>query len=303
MPKDLEFEIAEMLDEDFPTPVDEVGEEGSESGGDSVTTEGETEPTTSLEGEVEGEGEKKEEVPPEEPAAEGTPKGGEPVVGEEVKKEGEGEVTPPVVEPPVAEPVSELDGLKAQVSTLMGLLNTAHSGAQTPQVPIEAAPADPADFGTFMEGVNFDSVMESKESFMEFFTKSMDIMRQQAEKSVMEAVPGYVSGQVQRSATMRDVATEFYSTYPELSPVKGYVANVASEISAGNPTWDMNQVLTETAKVTKNTLGLTGQVVATPVTPGVTKPNPVLPGGTRTTKAPSAKKSGLQSDIDDFLND
>jgi hypothetical protein len=272
MPKDLEFEIAEMLDEDFPTPVDEVGEEGSESGGDSVTTEGETEPTTSLEGEVEGEGEKKEEVPPEEPAAEGTPKGGEPVVGEEVKKEGE-------------------------------LLNTAHSGAQTPQVPIEAAPADPADFGTFMEGVNFDSVMESKESFMEFFTKSMDIMRQQAEKSVMEAVPGYVSGQVQRSATMRDVATEFYSTYPELSPVKGYVANVASEISAGNPTWDMNQVLTETAKVTKNTLGLTGQVVATPVTPGVTKPNPVLPGGTRTTKAPSAKKSGLQSDIDDFLND
>lgn len=291
----IETEIAEMLDDDFPTPVDEGSDE---SGGEPAPVEVETESTE----EKVGEGVVGDVVPevPVEPTAEGTPEGGEPVGGEEVVGEVPKEVGDEVLV--AAPPSSELDGLKAQVSTLMGLLNKAHS---TPGVGEAVPPGDavpePADFGTFMEGVDFDSVMESKESFMKFFTKSMDIMRQQAEASVMAAVPNYVSGQVQRNATMRDVANEFYTTYPELTPVKGYVANVAAEVSAGNPTWDMNQVLVESARLTRETLGLALMSPLTATPPTVVKP--VLPGGTRTTKAPPTKKSALQSELDDFLND
>ena len=291
----IETEIAEMLDDDFPTPVDEGS---NESGGEPAPVEEEPEPTEEKVEEVVGD--VVPEVPevPTEPTVEGTPEGGEPVVEEVGEKEGVAEVVPEV---PV-EPLSEVDGLKAQVSTLMGLLNKAHS---TPGVGEAIPPGDavpsPADFGTFMEGVDFDKVMESKESFMEFFTKSMDIMRQQAETNVMAAVPNYVSGQVQRNATMRDVASEFYSTYPELTPVKGYVANVAAEVSAGNPTWDMNQVLVESARLTKETLGLASVATVPATAPAATKP--VLSGGTRTAKAPPTKKSALQSELDDFLND
>ena len=303
MPNELEAEITDMLDDDFPIPIDEEGDEGEKSKGDSGSAEEIPKPVEG-EGEEEKPTEKKEdEAPSTDPVAEGIPEGSEPAKEEGDEKKGEEEkgVTVP-------ESVSEVDGLKAQISTLMGLLNTAHQNVGSPQPQVAStAPVQPVDFNTFMEGVDFDSVMETKEGFMKFFTQSMDIVRQQAEQSVMAAVPEYVSGQVQRNATMKNVADEFYSTYPELNQIKGYVANVASEVSTANPTWDITQVLTESARVTKEVLGLTGQPAVTPTVPNVpvapTAPSPILSGGTRTTKTPVGKKSSLQSDIDDFLTD
>lgn len=313
MPKELKTEIAEMLDEDLSIPLDEEGEE-VESGGDSVSVEGEkisTESTTPVEG-VEGVEDTvlEKEVLPDELPVEGTPEGGEPAKEKEGKVgdvEGGIEIPVKVEDASVGEPPSELAALKTQVNTLMGLLNTVHQGGSSPQVEPAVEPETPADLNSFVQSVDFDSVMESKESFVNFFTKSMEIVRQQTAQSVMAAVPNYVSEQVQRNTTMQDVANEFYSANPELSPVKGYVANVASEVSTQNPTWDMAQVLTKAAEVAKSTLGLVGQPAGGPVpgvpAPIVSKPAPVLSGGTRTAKAPLSKKSGLQTEIDDFLID
>lgn len=295
MADELEVDVAEMLEDDFPTPIDDGGE--VESGGESATTP-EGIPTPEPKEEEEEEEEKK--VSPE-PVVEGTPKeGGEPTEKEgdaaEVKVEGE------VIAPEVGGEVSELDALKSQVGTLMNLLNVAHSGGVAPVVPATPGePEAPMDFATFMEGVDFDKVMDSKDAFMSFFIKSMDVVRKQTEQSVMAAVPQTVEGQIQRANTMREVANEFYTSYPELSQIKGYVANVAAEVSAKNPDWDMNMVLTETAKVTKSMLGL-DVVPKAPVTPE-DKATPVLSGGTRTSKTPSGKKNAMQEEIEDFLTD
>lgn len=225
--------------------------------------------------------------------------GGEPSEGTPV-------VTPvATVTPGVETSVNEVETLKAQIASLTALVESMAGKSETkapetPEVGVKVPETVDTKFQNFIDGLDFDEVMSSKESFMKFFTSSLAMFRDQATQQALISIPEVVGSYVTRQAGMKDVATEFYNKYPELANVKKYVAHVANEVSAENPALTVVQVLDEAAKRTKVTLNLQN-VVAQSEQKSALKPKPVLPGGSQGSKVPTKAVSGLQSEIDALI--
>lgn len=244
-----------------------------------------------------------------------TPKLEEKPEGEEPKKEGEepsSEVKKDavVVEKPtekvkVEEPVqlSEFEILKKQNETLLAQIEKLSGAASTTPEPVTELPKPPEIKkleDLLGESLDFDKIMESKSEFVSFVLQMSQAIQEQTAQKILTNIPGVVGGFVQRQATLRDVAQNFFGQYPELKSVKRYVGVVANEISAEHADWNISQVLEATASKVKETLGLKAAVVAREKSEVV---KPALPGGTGGGKAKVSQPTGLQAEIDDFLND
>lgn len=286
-----EEEIAEVIDEG----VEESGETG-----DGEPESGET-PAESPAGDNEKETHPTdgEELPTE------TSSGEEPAGQESADESEEGE--PPIEGEVVpAESSDELTTLRTQVESLTKIINDL-AGGDKPVAPIseetptgEAVPVD-ATVEKLLETMDFDQVMDKKESFVKFFLDAMEVVKAETVQQTLLSIPQVVGSVVHRQASLRDVAMTFYTTHPELKPVKQYVGKVATQISAENPEWDIQQVFEETAKKVKDTLNIL-DVVQKTEKKEVTKPKPALPGVT-SVRNPSKPSGGLQSEIDDLIND
>jgi len=257
-----------------------------------------------------------DEVTPEasvEPVGEITPV--EPVVEVKTSVEEPTDGKPAVIEPitPVAnvEP-SVTDGPSGdnKVVTLSQeaydkMLTLIDSQAGKAPVKAEAVTSTPpsviAGLDTLFEGVDFDSVMESKENFVDFMKKYGAAVQEQTRQSILTAIPDVVGTHVSQRASMQDAATAFYSQYPELKRVKRYVGAVANEVHAENPDWTMKQIFEETAKRAKENLNLQAAVIDTNKA-NVIKPKPTLPGNT-SVKVPASAPKGLQDEIADLMSD
>ena len=225
-----------------------------------------------------------------------------------------------VVEPATpVEPVVELTDIEAanaKIETLVKLVEKLSGGATTEESAADATAepvAEPVaeattivtpDLTALMESVDFDKIMETKEDFVKFiFDMSMTI-KEQTKQEMLTSIPNVVGSFVNRQTAMRDVAKEFYSKYPELKRVKKYVSSVANEISAAEPDLKLNEVLDKAALSVKETLGIKDAVLdADKVDATKPKPKATLPGGTQGGKKTAAPSTGLQSEIDDIIND
>jgi len=227
------------------------------------------------------------ETPPEE-----TPK-------TEVKIEGE---VIPKEEPKVESvPTDELSLLRKQVETLQGLVNE----LATPKQPtVEGMPKvegeTPPTVQAMLESIDFDDVMKDKESFVKFFLEAANVIKAEAVQQTLIGMPEVVGSVVQRQTSLRDVAREFYKTYPELKPVKQYVGRVANEISAENPDLTIQQVLDKAAEKVRQTLNVEALIKASEKRDAG---KPALGGGTGGAKSKSGPSTGLQSEIDEFISD
>ena len=235
-----------------------------------------------------------------------TPSGKEPVepTKTEVVVPPTGEVVTPSVTP--TEPVSEVETLKKQIETLTTLVDTLSGGTKS-TTAVETPAAEPVkipELEDLFKDMDFDAVMESKENFIKFFKDAMAVVKEQAKQETLVNLPNVVGDFVQRQTSIRDVATEFYTTYPELKKVKQYVAHVANTVSAEQPEWNISQVLIEAAKRTKETLNLQAVVEDVSIEKtDTTKHKPSLPGGTQSSKTPKAPSNGFQDEINDLITD
>ena len=241
-----------------------------------------------------------------------TPSGKEPVepTKAEVVVPPTGEVVTPSVTPTAptttTPELSEVEALKKQIETLTTLVDTmsgtakvAPTTTETPAVEVKIP-----ELEDLFKDMDFDSVMESKENFVKFFKDAMAVVKEQTKQETLVNIPNVVGSFVQRQASIRDVATEFYGKYPELKRVKQYVAHVANTVSAEQPEWNISQVLEEAAKRTKETLNLQAIVEDKGKDDSSTsKPKPSLPGGTQSSKTPKAPSNGFQDEINDLITD
>lgn len=213
-------------------------------------------------------------------------------IADGVTVEGEGEVVKEEPEDltPLSAPPDEISDLKAQIEALKRVVTQLSS----PKESEKKSPELSMDLDSLIEKVDFDEIMESREKFMEFFKAAFQIAAQSTSGFVQSVVPDVVTRQV----TMQEVRESFYRENSDLNAVRPYVATIASNVAAANPEWGVAEVLTEAAKVARESLGITK--IASKIE-SREKP-PVLPGakGVRT-QAP--QKSKLQSEIDELLED
>ena len=243
------------------------------------------------------------------PATDVTPSGKEPVESTTATEppattvpEGATPTAPTTTTPEL----SEVEALKKQIETLTTLVDTmsgtakvAPTTTETPAVEVKIP-----ELEDLFKDMDFDSVMESKENFVKFFKDAMAVVKEQTKQETLVNIPNVVGSFVQRQASIRDVATEFYGKYPELKRVKQYVAHVANTVSAEQPEWNISQVLEEAAKRTKETLNLQAIVEDKGKDDSSTsKPKPSLPGGTQSSKTPKAPSNGFQDEINDLITD
>ena len=218
---------------------------------------------------------------------------GEAPIGDGVTVDGEGEVVKkeePEDLTPLSAPTDEISELKAQIEALKGVVTQLSS----PKESEKKSPELSMDLDSLIEKVDFDEIMESREKFMEFFKAAFQIAAQSTSGFVQSVVPDVVTRQV----TMQEVRESFYRENSDLNAVRPYVATTASNVAAANPKWGVAEVLTEAAKVARESLGITK--VASKVE-SREKP-PVLPGS-KGVRTPAPQKSKLQSEIDELLED
>jgi len=258
-------------------------------------------------------GDKSEDTPPSE-------NGGEGEEEENNTEDGEGTTVPasdgeptgkdpettvvepdpnPSPEPHTTDSNAEIAALTAQVAALTALVNKSAEPETKPE-PAKAKIEVPAiDLNEMFKDTDFDKVMATKEGFLDFLGKAMATAQNQTAEKVLQSIPNVVGGFVQRQAALKDVAKDFYSKYPELKRVKKYVTTVANEVSAENPGWTLDKVLTEAATRAKTTLNI-GEEIKQQEKKKASKP--ALPGS-RGTKVKPQPTNKLQAEIDDILTD
>jgi len=215
----------------------------------------------------------------------------EEVVKEEKKKDE-------IVENKEDSSIAEIASLKAQIEAMQVLVDKL--AVPTTKVEESAVPTKIKELAELLEEVDFDSVMESKENFSKFFLTAMQAVQEQTAQKILSSIPNIVGSHVQRQATLKDVATEFYNKYPELKRVKRYVGTVANEVYAANPDWNLGQIMEETARVTKETLNIRDSIETKEKKESAKPALPGSGGGVRGLNRPSSK---LQSEIDELLID
>ena len=217
--------------------------------------------------------------------------------------EGEGDKAPEAgADPP------EVAALKAQVMALTQLVDQLSTG-QAKAKPLEA-PAQPVaqppsvNLAEAFKDVDLDDVLESKEKFLDFFSKAAGMIYQQGQQDFMAQIPTTVTQSVQRTMSLQQTVDQFYQSNPELTPVKGYVASVAQGVAAEHPDWEVGQLLEEASKRAKAALKIPS-ASSTPAAVAPTAPGkkPALPGGTRGAKAPQKQSSSEQDEILDLISD
>ncbi len=241
------------------------------------------------------------------PILEATPNTLEPKIDVNPEVPPTAPIVPGESTPPVPEASAEILALREQLANL-----TAQVAAVAPQVapepPLAEVPV--TDLSSLVTDEEFEQAMESRAGFLQLLSKAIAKSQASVTDHIMTNIPTVVGNFVQRQSVLKDVAKEFYAQNPELKRVKRYVSQVANEVSAEHPEWELGKVLTESAVRAKTTLGIVANTQqSTPPssgpTVGTTAPPaaPTLPGGTGGSRRPTPPIAKLQSEIDNLITD
>ena len=145
--------------------------------------------------------------------------------------------TPPASPPPAATPVQA-------------------TPAQPPPAPKELADVD------YVSGLDMDDISADPEVFNQILNKvvrnAVAAARTEATNEAVQktllAIPQVIQAQIHQQTFINEAVNSFYKENSDLQPVKETVAQVAQNIAAEHPEYDVTKLFTEAAKVTRTVL-------------------------------------------------
>lgn len=204
--------------------------------------------------------------------------------------------------------VSEVDALRAEVNRLAAKINegsTEESSSSEEKPAIPEPNLDPATL--FGDDFDFESVVESEESFKKFLTDFAKKVQGSAHESILQTLPDTVSTYVNQQVTVKEQVNEFYKNNPDLSSTKRYVSVTANEVASEHPDWDFPTVLDETAKRVRKSLGLKEEAKKeNSSSSGQKKDSPALAKGTKgqsSKKKPKQELSQMEQEIQELMEE
>ena len=157
----------------------------------------------------------------------------------------------------------------------------------------------------FLDGEDFDDVLTSPEAFNRLLIKVANL----AQKSVVPVVTEQVLTTTQRQSAQKRAVEKFYRDNPDLSGVRQTVSMVSQNLGAQNPNLTLEQLLEQTATMTRTMLQMplkpqTNKTSTSPtkVVRRVARPAKATTTASRKQKPTTKKKSSLQTDIEAMLD-
>lgn len=214
--------------------------------------------------------------------------------------------------PPAEESPDKIADLEAQIAKLTSTIETLTKAPVAEPTQVKPIPKPEPEITSVnlleaFKDLDLESAMESKEGFLDFLGKALLLSK----KDIINTMPEVIDTVVTQKSSLESIRDKFYENNPIFTPIKPYVGQVAQQISAADPTKNLEAVLEETARVVKETLGLkdieapiqTTQTTDSKDTKIEGKPKPVLPGATSKPRQESKGLTKLQEDIEEFLED
>lgn len=172
----------------------------------------------------------------------------------------------------------------------------------------EEGESEPEDVFASQEFTKLLDVLDLDEGDAEplkaFMTKMLDFDRKQTIQAVLDEVPKLTSQTLKSQETQQKVREQFYSSYPELKSVPGFVSQISREV-AKEPAFknDADKILKETAKRAYGALGIKpGKRRKSDSEPeGGKKKKPAFPKSTNSRKK-APKKSKMADQIESMLS-
>ena len=171
--------------------------------------------------------------------------------------------------------------------------------------PKVAPPATSAAVArNFMEGLDINDVLATSENLNTLlatvYNEAMTEASKLSAEQILQNLPNIMSTYVTQHLTMNKLVEDFYTSNPDLQPVKQTVATVANKIAAEHPEFTTEQVFEASATETRSLLRIKG-LAAAPTTPARgTKPAfaPATNGRVRE-RAPVL--TGIEKDVLDLI--
>lgn len=188
----------------------------------------------------------------------------------------------------------EEDPRDAQIRKLQDEVNRLSRGEPQTQTQDQSSQEETQETSreTFdpMMGYEHDSIMESPDTFKEWASKLYEQAKKDAREDVLQTLPDTVESYVKSQVSIQEQAREFYRNNSELAGHKDYVSRVANEVAAEHPDWSFSDILEETGKRARQTLGLKQQAQKSEQETSGQKKTPAFASGTQGSN--SKKNSG-----------
>lgn len=194
------------------------------------------------------------------------------------------------------EDVSQVDKLLAEINRLNGLVKTSDNQQTVKSSKIEA------DIHNYLKDLDMDDVSSDPVVFNKILHAVADRVQRQTTEQVLLNIPQVVLSQVQNQSYFKRMADNFYTDNPDLVNVKQVVKACTQQIQMKNPEWKLEEVLKETAKRTRETLGMVDQIKQSSTSGNVPSLHAAAFGHSRSSSAANLKqqKSALQRELDEI---
>jgi len=159
---------------------------------------------------------------------------------------------------------SELDELRKQNELLQQRLNEAYTQQAAP--PKQETPPEekkPDFFGKWQ----YEDIIDNEASFKQFLGEFAEKVKGYTEESLSKRLPSQVSRISSEQYELQKKVDQFYEEHTALDRVRPYVAQITGQVARENPSWEIDQVLTETAKRSYEALGLNKEPKKSPAPP------------------------------------
>ena len=144
----------------------------------------------------------------------------------------------------------------------------------------------------FLSEISLDDLGSNPEILNKVFNQ---ILRE-AVKSSSQISPQTISKQVDDSLTAHEISVQFYNDNKDLSNVRNVVKACAGQVISEHEDWNIGQVLEESAKRTRESLGI--QVQKAEDISDLGKAS--FSGGSKGSRQPVKKSSALQQELDEM---
>ncbi len=201
-----------------------------------------------------------------------------------------------------AEEVDEVSALRGTIDEL--LAKKVEEEAKPPEVKLE--PIDVSKDEDFIGDTPLDELLESKDKLNALMNKVYKSGRDHgariSKEEILKSIPDVVRNNVIVMSNIRSMADKFYQANPDLEPYKQSVASISMTLSAKNPDWEVDKLLTEVAGETRKRLGMV--VAAKASTIPSPKPKFAKAPATGATKKKGAggELTGLAKDLADMVS-
>ena len=223
----------------------------------------------------------------------------EEVVETEEKEVEEVEEVTETVEETVEKETEEIEEtpeevLKKQNEALLKRLDEIEGKQKPAKVAEKEEPA--AEVSFLGEEDDIDSYLNDKTKLNGLLVKVYNKALADAGTQFNGNVPSVVVEQIQKHMILKEGIDEFFSANKDLVPVRKTVGAITNEIVAEHDDWTLKEVLVETEKRSRETLGIKKKVETT------RKRNPALVDKGSSRKKVTDQRSPVQKEVDDLIS-